>query len=234
MGKEVIDRCNIVVLFEDGQDDLPQFLAEQGVNIVASLPCYTPDNTDRQRGKRVFEDRWVEYFVVFIHVSPILLLIEDSVLGLQILNQHGFGHTSNSETRRLDLVYNPGGPTLPPSQQELEQQYRNILQSEHDISFNRLYTITNMPIKRFADDLLQQGQFAAYMSLLAQSFNPNTLESLMCRRTVNVAWDGKIYDCDFNNALNLGSKRSTGLEDTDLSIWDIREFCPCSESRYPR
>lgn len=150
------------------------------------------------------------------------------MLGLQILNQHGFGHTSNIETRRLDLVYNPRGPTLPPSQPELEEQYRNILQSEHDISFNSLYTITNMPIKRFADDLLQQGQFAPYMSLLAQSFNPNTLESLMCRRTVSVAWDGKIYDCDFNNALNIGSKRSTGLEDTDLNIWDIRGSCPCS------
>lgn len=119
---------------------------------------------------------------------------------------------------------------LPPSQQVLEEQYRNILQSEHGICFDSLYTITNMPIKRFADDLLQQGQFAAYMSLLAESFNPNTLEGLMCRRTVNVAWDGKIYDCDFNNALNIVS-RSTGREDTDLNIWHIRGSCPCCSSR---
>lgn len=117
---------------------------------------------------------------------------------------------------------------LPPPQRRLEEQYRNILQSEHGIYFNNLYTITNMPIKRFADDLLQQGQFAAYMGLLAESFNPKTVEGLMCRHTVNVAWDGRIYDCDFNSAMNIGAGRSTGIEDTDLNIWDIRKTSPRS------
>lgn len=170
------------------------------------------------------------FFWVFLLFSSAVTYLRDSILGLQILNQHGFGHrnasnSSNGETQCLDLVYNPSGPVLPPSQQELEELYRNTLQSEHGIFFNRLYTITNMPIKRFADDLLQQGQFAAYMGLLARSLNANTVEGLMCHHTVNVAWDGKIYDCDFNNALNIGSRRSTGPEDTDLNVWDIREFC---------
>lgn len=169
-------------------------------------------------------------FGFFLPFSSAVTYLWSSILGLQILNRHGFGHSkasdsSNIETQRLDLVYNPSGPVLPPSQQELEELYRNTLQSEHGILFNSLYTITNMPIKRFADDLLQQGQFAAYMGLLAQSFNVNTVEGLMCHHTVNIAWDGKIYDCDFNSALNIGSRRSTGLEDTDLDIWDIREFC---------
>lgn len=172
------------------------------------------------------------FFYFHLRVSRTVTYLKSSILGLQILNQHGLGRhkasTSNTETGRLDLVYNPSGPTLPPSQQGLEDQYRNILQSEHGITFNNLYTITNMPIKRFADDLLQQGQFAAYMGLLAKSFNPKTVEGLMCRHTVNVAWDGRIYDCDFNSALNIGTGRSTGLQDTDLNIWDIRESCPHS------
>lgn len=173
------------------------------------------------------------YFFLFsFRVSGAITYLKNSILGLQTLNQHGFGHhepsTSSIGARRLDLVYNPIGHMLPPSQRGLEEQYRNILRSEHGIFFNNLYTITNMPIKRFADDLLQQGQFAAYMGLLAESFNPKTVEGLMCRHTVNVAWDGRIYDCDFNSALNIGTGKSTGREDNDLNIWDIREPCPRS------
>lgn len=172
---------------------------------------------------------WRSFFLAIFFVSAALLeydhLSESSVLGLQILNQYGFGYreASASSTQRLDLVYNPIGPVLPPSQHELEEQYRSALQSEHGIFFNNLYTITNMPIKRFADDLLQQGQFSAYMGLLAESFNANTVGGLMCHHTVNVAWDGKIYDCDFNNSLNMGSRRSKH-EDSNLNVWDIREF----------
>lgn len=146
-----------------------------------------------------------------------------------MLNQLGFGrhvhsNTSTANSLRLDLVYNPNGPSLPPSQPELEEQYRTSLQEEYGITFNSLFTITNMPIKRFADSLLQTGRYAAYMDLLAQSFNVNTVNGLMCRHTVNVAWDGNIYDCDFNNALDMRSKGSVGGKRANLDIWVIRGF----------
>ncbi|RMJ23144.1 hypothetical protein PHISP_05988 [Aspergillus sp. HF37] len=200
MGKTIIDRCNLAVLFESNQEDLARFLADRDVNVVASLPCYTPDNTDRQRGKRVFDD---------------------SITALRILNDHGFGRHP-SASRRLDLVYNPLGASLPPSQPALEDEYRRRLLDDHGVSFNSLYTITNMPIKRFADTLYQTGQYAAYMELLVHAFNAGTVGGLMCRYTVNVAWDGKIYDCDFNAALDLGSQATLrGENRTGLDVWDI-------------
>ncbi|KAA8645254.1 radical SAM/Cys-rich domain protein [Aspergillus tanneri] len=203
MGKTVIDRCNLVVLFEQGQENLAEFLAEQGVNIVASLPCYTEDNTDRQRGKRVFDD---------------------SITALKSLNRWGFGCATPStvsaqDHQRLDLVYNPIGPSLPAPQHELETAYRQRLWDDHGVSFNSLYTLTNMPIKRFADTLLEKGEYAAYMELLANSFNISTVDRLMCRYTVNVSWDGDLYDCDFNSALQMGSKGVGQVG--NLNIWQI-------------
>ncbi|KAK9236453.1 hypothetical protein V1525DRAFT_406889 [Lipomyces kononenkoae] len=196
MGKTVIDRCNLVVLFEVGQEDLSAFLAAQEVNIVASLPCYTEENIEKQRGKRVFTD---------------------SIAALKMLNSHGYGQPSRPGLR-LDLVYNPTGPTLPPKQSELEDAYRQRLFSDHGIVFTSLLALTNMPIKRFADTLLHSGQYSAYMQLLANSFNEGTVDGLMCRNTVNVAWDGKVYDCDFNAAIGMGSRSCTGQE---LDIWSI-------------
>ncbi|CAK4031887.1 radical SAM Cys-rich domain [Lecanosticta acicola] len=205
MGKRVIDRCNLTVLFEKGQEDLADFLAERKVDVVASLPCYTQDNTDKQRGKQVFND---------------------SVTAIKLLNDKGFGRGSEQTSLRLDLVYNPLGPSLPPHQIQLEADYRHRLWKDHQITFNSLLAITNMPIKRFADDLYQTGQYASYMGLLANAFNPSTVPALMCRNTVNVAWDGKIYDCDFNAALELNSAMSDaeGNRTRRADIWAVENL----------
>ncbi|KAK6370391.1 hypothetical protein LTR64_005632 [Lithohypha guttulata] len=195
LGKSVIDRCNLVVLFEKGQEDLAPFLAENGVHVVASLPCYTEDNTDKQRGRRVFED---------------------SIDALKTLNRHGYGQQSSP--LRLDLVYNPLGPNLPGPQSSLNAAYHDQLFREHGIVFNSLLTITNMPIRRFADSLLQSGQYLPYMELLTNSFNVSTVDQLMCRNTINVAWDGKIYDCDFNAAMGMGRSNEAGQS---VDLWNI-------------
>lgn len=179
-GKEVIDRCNLTVLLEPGQEDLPEFLASNGVRVVASLPCYSEANVDKQRGKGVFGR---------------------SILALQMLNAKGYGMEGSN--LRLDLVYNPSGGTLPPSQSSLEIDYKQRLFTDFGIKFNSLLTITNMPIKRFADYLLQKGELDSYMELLVNNFNPAAADGLMCRNTLSVGWDGKIYDCDFNQQLQL-------------------------------
>ncbi|EAS28444.3 radical SAM/Cys-rich domain-containing protein [Coccidioides immitis RS] len=202
MGKTVIDRCNLVVLWERGQEGLVNFLAEQKVNIVASLPCYTERPTDRQRGKLVYND---------------------SIFALKALNERGFGRPSpptgsSQDGLRLDLVYNPADHSLPPSQSNLEAEYRERLWEDHQITFTSLYTLANMPIRRFADTLLRTGNYEPYMELLANAFNPQTVDGLMCRHTVNVGWDGKLYDCDFNGALEMGT-RIGGR--SHLDIWDI-------------
>lgn len=150
-------------------------------------------------------------------------LTASSIKALRILNTHGFGRHPGL-SHRLDLVYNPGGASLPPSQPELEDRYRWHLWEDHRVMFTSLYTLNNMPVKRFADTLFQAGQYAAYMGLLANAFNHRTVGGLMCRYTVNVAWDGKIYDCDFNGALDLGSKASLcggQQHGTGLDIWNI-------------
>lgn len=195
MGKAVIDRCNLVVFFEKGQEDLPNFLAENQVRVVASLPCYTDENTTKQRGKRVFPD---------------------SIAAIQQLNALGYGQPGSPLI--LDLVYNPGGPSLPPSQSELEADYRDVLFKDHGVRFNSLLTIANMPIKRFADHLFNNHQLAGYMELLANSFNVSAVGGLMCRNTINIAWDGKLSDCDFNAALDMQSRDHDGK---DLDIWKI-------------
>ncbi|HIG70544.1 MAG TPA: radical SAM/Cys-rich domain protein [Myxococcales bacterium] len=180
LGRRVIDRCNLTILFEPSQQDTAQFLADQGVEIIASLPCYTAENVENQRGRGVFNK---------------------SIEGLHMLCALGYGKPGNG--LKLDLVYNPGGPFLPPSQAELELEYRDELSTRFDITFNNLFTITNMPIKRFAHDLERTGQVSEYMSLLVNHFNPQTVEALMCRETLSVAYDGSLFDCDFNQALAI-------------------------------
>jgi len=178
---EIIDRCNLTVLTEPGQEDLPDFLAKNNVRIVASLPCYSERNVNLQRGRGVFAR---------------------SIQGLQVLNEKGYGmETSNLQ---LDLVYNPGGAYLPPDQEMLQAQYKEKLKEDFGISFNNLFTLTNMPIKRFADKLYRSNDLERYMQLLVDSFNPAAMQGLMCRDTLSVGWDGSLFDCDFNQQLQLG------------------------------
>jgi radical SAM/Cys-rich protein len=180
LGRRVIDRCNLTVLFERGQEDTAHFLAQEKATIVASLPCYGPENVERQRGRGVFEK---------------------SITALQQLNALGYGLPGSELT--LDLVYNPVGPALPPPQAELEMRYREELGQHFGISFHRLLTLTNMPIARFAVDLARQGRVAEYMSLLVNHFNPATLPQVMCRSLISVGYDGRLYDCDFNQMLEI-------------------------------
>ncbi len=194
--RQVIDRCNLTILLEPGFDDLPAFLAAHQVRIVASLPCYTAANVDGQRGRGVFDG---------------------SIEALLRLNAQGYGRADTD--LRLDLVYNPQGPSLPPAQEALQAQYREELARLFGIEFNQLLTLTNMPIRRFAHTLAHTGQAAAYMSLLVNHFNPSTVRGLMCRTLVSVGFDGRLYDCDFNQmlALPLGGQSQLGTP----TIWDL-------------
>ncbi|MEZ7952714.1 MAG: arsenosugar biosynthesis radical SAM protein ArsS [Halioglobus sp.] len=177
LGVHVIDRCNLTVLLEPGQEDLADFLAEQQVEICASLPCYVQENVEAQRGKGVYDA---------------------SIQALQQLNALGYG-----AERILNLVYNPVGPVLPPPQEALETDYRRELKERFGIRFNHLMTITNMPISRFGSVLLAQGQYTEYMHLLRENFSQSNMETLMCRRLLSVDWQGFLYDCDFNQMLDL-------------------------------
>lgn len=180
----IIDRCNLTVLQEPGQEDLVEFLKDQDVHVIASLPCYSAENVDTQRGGGVFER---------------------SIAALLALNEAGYGRKreelDHGPRLQLDLVYNPLGAFLPPPQEKLQVQYQEQLAENFGILFDQLYTITNMPIKRFADFLHRRGELAEYMDLLVRNFNPDTVEELMCLNTINIGWDGKIYDCDFNQQL---------------------------------
>ena len=180
LGKEVIDRCNLTVLCEPDMEWLPAFLAEQRVRVVASLPCYSEKNVNAQRGNKVFSR---------------------SILALQALNALGYGEPGSE--LKLDLVYNPGGAFLPPPQESLREAYAERMRDDFGITFNELFTMTNMPIKRFADQLYKQGKLAEYMQLLVDNFNDDTVPSTMCRSLVSVRWDGMMYDCDFNLALGV-------------------------------
>src|ERR1051325_5054964 len=191
-GSHVIDRNNLTILEEPGFEDLPNFLANNEVEIVASLPCYLAENVTKQRGAGVYEK---------------------SIRGLQKLNSFGYGKSAKLP---LHLVYNPVGPTLPAPQPELEADYRESLRRDHGIEFTGLYTITNQPIARFAEDLHKRGEWDAYLELLANHFNPATIDSLMCRATISVGYDGKIYDCDFNQMLDLQRKNGK-----PLYLWNI-------------
>lgn len=181
IGVAVMDRCNLTILEQPGQEDLPQFLSDHEVEVVASLPCYLEENVDRQRGKGVFET---------------------SVRCLQRLNRYGYGRPGSELA--LNLVYNPQGPVLPPAQEKLEQDYRRHLGERFGIVFNQLFVLTNMPIQRFGSTLISKGQFEQYMDLLKNAYEPRNLESVMCRTLLSVDWRGYVYDCDFNQMLGLG------------------------------
>ena len=178
--RQVIDRCNLTILLAPGFDDLPEFLAAHRVEIIASLPCYLAENTNRQRGDGVFEK---------------------SIEALRRLNRLGYGQAETDLT--LTLVYNPIGPSLPPAQPALEQAYRRELSSHYGVVFNRLFTLTNMPISRFLDDLLESGRFESYMQTLIDAYNPAAAAGVMCRTMLSVGWDGRLYDCDFNQMLDV-------------------------------
>lgn len=178
-GIQITSRCNITVLFEEGQEDLAVWYAERQIRLVCSLPCYTEDNVDAQRGKGVFDK---------------------SIAGLQLLNTLGYGMDSQLS---LDLVYNPGGAFLPPEQKSLEEDYRQMLRENFDISLSQLLAITNIPINRFAHSLRREGKLEEYQSLLVNNFNEDTIDGLMCRHLYNIDWLGQVYDCDFNQMLGM-------------------------------
>ena len=180
LGAHVIDRCNLTVLEEPGQEGLAEFLAARQVEVIASLPCYSEDNVDRQRGKGVFEK---------------------SLRALKKLNALGYGAAGGGLA--LNLVYNPQGPSLPPAQARLEADYKRILGEAHGIVFNGLYTLANMPIQRFGSTLVSNGQFNGYMALLRRAHRDENLEGVMCRSLLSVDWRGYVYDCEFNQMRDL-------------------------------
>ncbi|CAA0120561.1 arsenosugar biosynthesis radical SAM (seleno)protein ArsS [Zhongshania aliphaticivorans] len=192
IGVKVIDRCNLTILFEPGQEGLAEFLAANKVEIVASLPCYSLKNVDAQRGEGVFDK---------------------SIAGLQLLNSLGYGMPDSGLV--LNLVYNPQGASLPPNQQALEADYRRELRAHFGIEFSNLFALANMPIKRFGSTLVSKGEFKPYMDLLKNNFSEENLASLMCRNLVSVDWLGNLYDCDFNQQLDLPvlGKESRHLRD---------------------
>ncbi len=194
LGTRVIDRCNLTILEEPGQEDLAGFLAGHRVEVTASMPCYTEELVDRQRGKGVYER---------------------SIAGLLRLNALGYGKPDTGLV--LNLVYNPQGPALPPGQQGLEADYKRELGEKFGVVFNQLYTLANMPIQRFGSTLVSKGQFKDYMALLKGAHRDENLESVMCRTLVSVDWKGAVYDCDFNQMLGLplelGQKRRPQLSD---------------------
>jgi len=193
-GVHVIDRCNLTILSEPGYEGLAEFLAEQQVEVVASLPCYSVENVDKQRGEGVF-DR--------------------SIAGLALLNQLGYGQKGGQ--LKLNLVYNPQGPVLPPDQRKLQDDYKRELFAKFGIVFNELYVITNMPIKRFGSTLISKGQFKPYMALLKDNYSADNLTQVMCRSLISVDWQGYLYDCDFNQQLGLPMKSHGMLLDLLVS-----------------
>ena len=193
--RHIIDRCNLTVLRETGYEDLSALLAINHVEIIASMPCYSPENVNAQRGEGVFEG---------------------SIAALRLLNSLGYG--TNPELP-LHLVYNPVGSFLPPSQAKLEADYKRELAAHFGIVFNKLYTITNLPIGRFASYLRHNDKLGDYMRMLIDAFNPATIDGLMCRNTISVGWRGEVYDCDFNQQLGMQWSYNGGSE--RLFLWDI-------------
>jgi radical SAM/Cys-rich protein len=194
LNRRVMDRCNLTILFEPGQEELAEFLAHHQVEVVASLPCYGPENVDKQRGDGVFDK---------------------SIRALQKLNDLGYGCDENLQ---LNLVYNPNGASLPTPQKALEEDYKTRLHNDYGIEFNQLFTITNMPIARFASFLQRSGKLDEYQELLVNAFNPEAVQGLMCRHTLNISWQGEVYDCDFNQMLGLPWSKG---QKAPLYLWDI-------------
>ncbi len=190
--RHVIDRCNLTILLESGYQDLGTFLAQKKIEIIASMPCYSAKNVNAQRGEGVFEG---------------------SIAALKLLNRLGYGLAGDLP---LHLVYNPVGPFLPPPQQELENDFKRELTTNFGIVFNELYTITNLPIARFASYLRHNNKLEEYMELLIENFNPATINGLMCRNTISVGWQGEVYDCDFNQQLGMQWKNGK-----PLFLWDV-------------
>ncbi|HEY1235726.1 MAG TPA: arsenosugar biosynthesis radical SAM (seleno)protein ArsS [Candidatus Binatia bacterium] len=180
LGRHVMDRCNLTVVFEPGKEYLPEFFKVHGVELVCSLPCYSQENVDKQRGKGTFDL---------------------SIRALQRLNEIGYGRPGSGLL--LNLVYNPVAPHLPPSQDKLEREYKDKLAADFGVVFNRLYCLTNMPITRYAKHLQLRHEYERYTDLLENSFNGGTLDHLMCRNLISIGWDGSVYDCDFNQMLDL-------------------------------
>ena len=208
-GMRVIDRCNLTILEETGQEDLAEFLASQKVQIVASLPCYSEQNVREQRGKGVFES---------------------SIRGLEILNALGYG--INDELV-LDLVYNPNGAFLPPPQEALEQDYREKLGRDWGVQFSNLLTITNMPIQRFGATLLAKGKYDEYMHLLKDNYAAENLAGLMCRSMLSIDWQGYVYDCDFNQMLDLPTRTDSNLIANESGRLHIRDIVDQSIEKCP-
>jgi radical SAM/Cys-rich protein len=211
LGVRVMDRCNLTILEEPGQEDLAAFLAREEVEIVASMPCYLEDNVDRQRGKGVFDS---------------------SIRALQRLNALGYGREGSKLT--LNLVYNPQGPALPPPQEALEADYKRVLGERYGIVFNQLFTLANMPIKRFGAMLMVKGEFERYLDTLRAAHRDANLDAVMCRNLISVDWRGYVYDCDFNQMLDLplghGGRARTHLSDlitADLEGRPIRVAGHC-------
>jgi radical SAM/Cys-rich protein len=211
LGVRVMDRCNLTILEEPGQEDLAAFLAREEVEIVASMPCYLEDNVDRQRGKGVFDS---------------------SIRALQRLNALGYGREGSKLT--LNLVYNPQGPALPPPQEALEADYKRVLGERYGIVFNQLFTLANMPIKRFGAMLMVKGEFERYLDTLRAAHRDANLDAVMCRNLISVDWRGFVYDCDFNQMLDLplghGGRARTHLSDlitADLEGRPIRVAGHC-------
>lgn len=194
-GCHVMDRCNLTILVEPGYEWAAAFLAEHEVEVVASMPCYNPKNVNEQRGEGVFDN---------------------SIKGLHLLNKLGYGKQKNLT---LDLVFNPNGPKLPPDQKELQADYKRELKKHFGIVFNELYAITNLPVARFASWLRRNGHLEDYMALLAESFNPASVAGLMCRDTISVDWEGNVFDCDFNQQMNM----HLGRQGEPWKLWDLDE-----------
>jgi len=200
-GIEVIDRCNLTILEEPGFEDMAEFLAEQGVTVTASLPCYMEQNVEKQRGKNVY---W------------------ESIAALKKLNQFGYGVDAD---KQLNLVFNPDGLNLPPAQSSLEEDYKQELKTDHGIVFNQLFTITNMPISRFGGMLLAKGLYHEYMTILRDSYREENLETVMCRSLLSIDYQGFVYDCDFNQMLKmpLVSNGETKTHLQDLLGQDLQD-----------
>lgn len=194
LGVKVIDRCNLTILFEPGQENLAQFLADNKVAVTASLPCYSVENVDKQRGEGVFDE---------------------SIRALQALNALGYGDAGSP--LELNLVYNPQGPVLPPNQQQLEADYKRVLGEKFGITFNHLFAIANMPIQRFGSTLISKGTFDSYMHTLRGAHRDENVDGVMCRDQLSIDYQGYVYDCDFNQMLGLptraGGRRRTHLRD---------------------
>lgn len=201
LGRHVMDRCNLTVIFESKKDYLPEFFKRHRVELVCSLPCYSEENVDRQRGKGTFEL---------------------SIRALQMLNAIGYGR---DDSLVLNLVYNPVGAHLPPPQEKLEQDYKKILNERFGIVFNQLYCLSNMPITRYATHLKLRGEYQSYMNLLESSFNPSTIEQVMCRNLISIGWEGLVYDCDFNQMLDLPIRDRAGkpLHIETLSLAQVEQ-----------